>query len=299
MPDLHRAALTAASCLLAATVALAQPVAQTTEQVVITGSIAERNAAEAPYAITVIDAATLRNSGPLVNLSEAMARVPGLVVANRNNYAQDLQISSRGFGARAGFGVRGLRLYNDGIPATTPDGQGQVAHFDLASAERIEVLRGPFSVLYGNSSGGVIALFSAPVRAGRAEAGADVGSFGLRQLRAGAQAPLGHGLDLRVNLSKLQIDGFRPQSEAERELANVRLGWQGERDTVVFLGSDHRQEAQDPLGLTPADFTADPRQTFADALSANYNTRKTIRQSQGGVTGAIASATPARCARPR
>src|SRR5687768_18561371 len=100
---------------------------------------------------------SLRTSGPQVNLSEAMARVPGLTVSNRNNYAQDLQISSRGFGARAGFGVRGLRLYTDGIPATMPDGQGQVAHFDLAGASRIEVLRGPFSVLYGNSSGGVIA----------------------------------------------------------------------------------------------------------------------------------------------
>ena len=78
----------------------------------------------------------------MINLSEGLAPVPGLVVANRSNYAQDLQISSRGFGARAGFGVRGIRLYADGIPATMPDGQGQVAHFDLAGATRVEVLRG-------------------------------------------------------------------------------------------------------------------------------------------------------------
>ena len=169
------------------------------EQIVITGSPAERSSADAPYAISVIDAATLRSSGPLVNLSESMARVPGLVVANRNNYAQDLQISGRGFGARAGFGVRGLRLYSDGIPATMPDGQGQVSHFDLAGAQRIEVLRGPFSVLYGNSSGGVIALITAPVREGRVEGGIDVGSFGLQQVRLGAAAPLGNGWDLRAS----------------------------------------------------------------------------------------------------
>src|SRR4029450_8617600 len=135
---------------------------------------------DAPYAIGVVDAQALRDAGPMVNLSEALSRVPGLTVSNRTNYAQDLQISSRGYGARAGFGVRGLRLYTDGIPATMPDGQGQVAHFDLARASGIEVLRGPVSVLYGNSSGGVIALFSAPVRTREAEVGLDGGSFGLR-----------------------------------------------------------------------------------------------------------------------
>lgn len=78
----------------------------------------------------------------MINSSEGLARVPGLVVANRSNCAQNLQISSRGFGARAGFGLRGIRLYADGIPATMPDGQGQVAHIDLAGATRVEVLRG-------------------------------------------------------------------------------------------------------------------------------------------------------------
>ena len=95
-----------------------------------------------------------------VNASESLVAVPGLVVQNRQNYAQDLQISSRGFGARSAFGVRGVRLITDGIPATMPDGQGQAATFNLDMAERIEVLRGPFSALYGNHSGGVIQLFT-------------------------------------------------------------------------------------------------------------------------------------------
>lgn len=79
-----------------------------------------------------------------------------LQIQNRQNYAQDLQLSVRGFGARSTFGVRGIRMYVDGIPATMPDGQGQTSNIDLNSIESVDVLRGPFSALYGNASGGVI-----------------------------------------------------------------------------------------------------------------------------------------------
>jgi iron complex outermembrane receptor protein len=270
------AALAAAFCLPA----LAQS-SDGGQSVVVTGSVREQRVLDAPFAITSVDAGTLRDAGPMINLSEALARVPGLVVANRNNYAQDLQISSRGFGARATFGVRGMRLYTDGIPASMPDGQGQVAHFDLAGAQRIEVLRGPFSVLYGNSSGGVIALFSAPVRQASFEAGLDAGSFGLRQERVSLATPLSGNFDLKASLSNMTLDGFRPQSEAERQLANVRLGWRGEQDTVVVLANAHHQKALDPLGLKPEDFAANPRATTPEALE--WNTRKTIVQEQLGV----------------
>jgi iron complex outermembrane receptor protein len=250
------------------------------QTVVVTGSLRAQQVLDVPHAIGVVDAQALRNAGPMVNLSEALQWVPGLTVANRNNYAQDLQISSRGYGARAGFGVRGLRLYTDGIPATMPDGQGQVAHFDLAGASRIEVLRGPFSVLYGNSSGGVIALFSAPATAREAELAFDAGSFGLRQGRVSLSLPMQDGFDLRANLTRFDIDGFRPQSAADRTLGNMRLGWRGDADTVTVLLSDFRQDAQDPLGLTRALFDADPYQTTPQATQ--FDTRKSISQTQGG-----------------
>src|ERR1051325_3321603 len=128
--------------------------------IVITPTRIEQSSFDLPVSIDVLGPAQIQNQQPQVNLSESLARVPGLVAQNRQNYAQDLQISSRGFGARSTFGVRGLRLYVDGIPASGPDGQGQVSHFDLSSAGRLEVLRGPFSALYGNSSGGVISLFT-------------------------------------------------------------------------------------------------------------------------------------------
>jgi iron complex outermembrane recepter protein len=268
----------ATACWLACA---ALPALAQTESVVVTGSPRAQRVLDAPFAISTVDAEALRHAGPMVNLSEALGSVPGLVVNNRNNYAQDLQISARGFGARAGFGVRGLRLYTDGIPATMPDGQGQVAHFDLAGAQRIEVLRGPFSVLYGNSSGGVIALFSAPVTTAVAELGLDAASFGMRQVRASVAAPLGGGFDLRASLSKLETDGFRPQSAADRRLANLRLGWRGGNDRVVLLVSDHAQNAQDPLGLSLSDLQADPQGTAAAATL--FNTRKTIAQTQAGM----------------
>src|SRR5947207_15902358 len=149
----------AAGVLCAITIhhaACGQTAGASLEPVVVTGTRVERAAASLPMSIDAVDGDTLRDGTLQVNLSESLQRVPGLNVQNRQNYAQDLQISSRGFGARSSFGVRGIRLIADGIPASMPDGQGQAASFDLGSAQRIEVLRGPFSTLYGASSGGVI-----------------------------------------------------------------------------------------------------------------------------------------------
>lgn len=249
--------------------------------VVVIGQGAEQRVFDAPYAVGVVDADELRAAGPMVNLSEVMARVPGLVVNLRQNYAQDLQISSRGFGARASFGVRGMRLYSDGIPAAGPDGQGQVSHFDLAGAERIEVLRGPFSALYGNGSGGVIALISKAPTAREFSTDLDAGSDGMRQLRTQLALPLAGGLSLRASASQFDTDGTRPHSAARRRAGNVRLGWQGEADSVVLVLNSLDQPAQDPLGLNRAQFNADPTQTTSQAKQ--FNTRKQLWQDQAGL----------------
>jgi iron complex outermembrane receptor protein len=267
----------ATACALLAASAVAQ------ERIVITGSPSARAAEEAPHAITLLGRDALQAAGPMVNLSEVLAQVPGLVANNRSNYAQDLQISSRGFGARAGFGVRGLRLLTDGIPASGPDGQGQVSHVDLAGAERVEVLRGPFSVLYGNSSGGVIQVIGAVPTAARAEGSIDLARFGTRQLRAGVAVPASPGgLSVRAGVSLLETEGFRPQSAAQKTQAHLRLGWQRGGDSVTALFNHLDQPALDPLGLTRAQFELGPGQTAQVAL--DFNTRKTTRQSQGGLS---------------
>src|SRR6202161_2797941 len=130
------------------------------DSVVVTATRIAEDSRDLPVSVDRIDARTIRGGQLQVNLSESLMTVPGVSAQSRQNYAQDLQLSVRGFGARSSFGVRGVRLYSDGIPGTMPDGQGEFSQFDLGSAGRMEVLRGPFSALYGNSSGGVISLFT-------------------------------------------------------------------------------------------------------------------------------------------
>src|SRR5438067_13479382 len=175
----YRVGTVVAALLPAAVCAQAMARPTPLEPITVTATRHEERAFDVPASVDIITGEVIRDGNPAVNLSETLARVPGVFAANRQNYAQDLQISSRGFGARAAFGVRGVRLYQDGIPVTMPDGQGQTGSFSLLSAERIEVLRGPFSTLYGNSSGGVIAVFTEDPKSGsQASFDAGAGSYG-------------------------------------------------------------------------------------------------------------------------
>lgn len=251
------------------------------ETLVVSATRLPRPVLSLPAAVDTISRGAIREGNPQVNLSETLNRVPGIVVQNRQNYAQDLQVSSRGFGARASFGVRGVRLIADGIPATMPDGQGQAATFDLASAERIEVLRGPFASLYGNSSGGLVQVFTAegPARP-TLEASLAAGSFGQR--RAGVRFGGDGAVNYLASASRYETDGYRAHSAAVREQANVKAGANvaGGRLTLVASALD-QPGSQDPLGLTRAQFEADPRQ--ADAAAERFDTRKSVRQRQAGL----------------
>jgi iron complex outermembrane recepter protein len=138
----------------------AQTITTDLKEVVVQSGRLEQKQLDAPASIYTIDADTIRTSGPQVNISDVLNRVPGVVALNRNNYAQDVQISIRGFGSRAAFGLRGIRLITDGIPASMPDGQGQASTVSMTSTDRMEVLTGPLAQLYGNASGGVIQTFT-------------------------------------------------------------------------------------------------------------------------------------------
>lgn len=217
------------------------------------------------------------------NITEVLSGIPGVNARDRLNYAQDTQLSIRGFGARATFGVRGLRLYVDGVPASMPDGQGQLSHFNVLGADRLQVMRGPFSSLYGNSSGGVVQLWSSPgteefstrVRAVTGSHGEQ--SYGLQTLgRFGL-------LDFNLAASRFETDGYRDQAAARRDSVNLRLGIDtGEsRKLTLVLNVLDIPEAQDPLGVTESDWRTNPRTTAS--VATQFNTRKSVEQLQGGV----------------
>lgn len=237
-----------------------------------------------PASIDRVTAAQMRDGQPGVNLSESLAAVPGVSVQNRQNYAQDLQLSVRGFGARSSFGVRGVRLYADGIPGTMPDGQGQFSHFDLGSAERIEVLRGPFSALYGNSSGGVISIYTEdPRSAPLLTASVVAGSLGTERLALKfADGFTGGGI--LVDAAHFDTNGFRAHSRAERNSANAKLHLDlGSVTTLTVTGNAIESPfVQDPLGLTRAQMQSNREQAGSNALA--YNTRKSLAQQQIGAT---------------
>jgi iron complex outermembrane receptor protein len=261
--------------------ALAMASAFTQEDaVVITATRVPQPSLEIPASVDRLYADEIREGRPQVNLSESLGRVPGIVVQNRQNYAQDLQISSRGFGARATFGVRGIRLIADGIPATMPDGQGQAATFALGSAERIEVLRGPFSSLYGNASGGVIVVETADPPE-RPTVGGD---FFLGKYDTWRTALKLAGFNALADLSRFETDGYREHSAARRDHFHLKFKYGLSPDTALTLvGNQLRQpQTQDPLGLTRAQFDQNPRQAVAQAFT--FNTRKTVYQEQLGGT---------------
>jgi iron complex outermembrane recepter protein len=255
-----------------------------TPAVVVTATRVEQSSFDLPASIDSVDSKSIREAQLQVNLSESLGRVPGLVIQNRQNFAQDLQVSLRGFGARSTFGVRGIRLYADNIPATMPDGQGQVSHFDLGSADRIEVLRGPFSALYGNSSGGVISLLTEDGAPGaRIEGNTAFGSYNTRRVGLKASGDTG-ALNYVLAGTQFETDGYREHSAARRSTFNAKL--QGAPDNLsrlsLVINAMDMPEAQDPLGLERSQFDTDPRQAGTGAVQ--FNTRKRASQTQAGLT---------------
>jgi iron complex outermembrane recepter protein len=237
---------------------------------------------DVPASVTTVELNADTNR-PQINATEALAPLAGVTALDRQNYAQDTQLSIRGFGARSTFGVRSLRLFADGVPATMPDGQGQLSNFNLMGGDRLQVMRGPFSALYGNSSGGVVQIWSKAGEVGDpTRVRATYGSNNARSVGAQTLGRVG-AVDYNLALSRFETDGYRDHSAARRDSVNARLGFDlGDRRSLsLVLNYLDLPAAQDPLGLTRAQWNANPRQVFGGAV--DFNTRKTVQQLQGGL----------------
>jgi iron complex outermembrane receptor protein len=250
-------------CSFPAWLAIAPLHAQTTDtldEIVVTATRMESSIRKVPRSISVVNKDRIQNGTQQLALDEALAGVPGLYMQNRYNFAQDLRISLRGFGARSSFGIRGVKIIVDGIPETLPDGQGGVDGIDLGSASKIEVLRGPASSLYGNASGGVISVQS--------ERGSEQpfvegtlagGSYDYRkaQFKAAGEAGV---MDYMVNLSTQELDGYRDHSRFEGTILNTKFGFELSEHDELLVALNHSDQpmAQDPGGINAAQAASDP-----------------------------------------
>lgn len=257
------------------------------QTMVVTAAPTTVSELDTPAAVSVVNGDEMRQAAPRVNLSESLGAVPGLQVQYRQNYAQDLQLSIRGFGSRSTYGVRGLRIYVDGIPATMPDGQGQTSNIDIGSVDTIEVLRGPFSALYGNSSGGVINVTSQTgTQPPTVEASSYYGSFGTWHYGMKATGAVGDGshagdVDYTVSTNRFTTHGYRDHSGARKNLANARLGVRiNDVSKLTLLLNSVDIKANDAGGLTADEWRDNPRQS---PRGDQYNTRKNTRQTQAGL----------------
>ncbi|YCH28788.1 TonB-dependent receptor [Erwinia sp. D4-22] len=279
------ARLVAVPALLAFSCACA--VASDESTLVVSASADGLSELDTPAAVSVVSGDDLRRAAPRINLSENLSGLPGVQIQNRQNYAQDLQISIRGFGSRSTYGVRGMRIYVDGIPATMPDGQGQTSNIDLNSVDRVEVLRGPFSALYGNASGGVINIATQQgSQPASVEASSYYGSFGSWRYGLKAQGATGDGsqagdVNYTVSATRFSTHGYRDHSSAQKNLGNARLGVRiDDVSTLTLLFNSVDINAQDAGGLTNTEWRDNPRQS---PRAEAYNTRKTTKQTQAGL----------------
>jgi len=218
-----------------------------------------------------------------LGLDESLVNIPGLFLQNRYNFAQDLRISIRGFGARANFGIRGIKLFADDIPLTMPDGQGNVDSIDIGSAQSVEVIRGPVSAIYGSAGGGVINIATedgpeTPFLSARISAGAY--DYRLAQAKAGGQSG---ALNWFVNLSDTELDGYRAQSRYKRTLLNSKFRYDFGADaslTVVFNATDSPR-AEDAGALTAAEVMRDRRQ--AAPRNVQFKADEGLKQQKLGL----------------
>ena len=253
------------------------------DEIVVSASGYEQKILDTAASINVVNQNQIQNGQAMDNLSEPLNRVPGIFALNRQNYAQDLQISSRGFGANSTFGTRGIKIFVDNIPGTVADGQGQISHIDLPSTERIEAMRGPYSVLYGNSSGGVISIFTQDGGPNNeVEPYFELGSYSQR--KAGVKASgIYRNTNYLLDVGDFHTNGYRVHSVADRFNANSKLKFKMGGDTAItFIANNVNLTAQDPLGLTSTQLAANPKQAGIGAIS--QDTRKSVLQSQTGAT---------------
>ena len=256
--------------LFASNAAFADDVRQLSPTVV-TATRYESNSFDLPLSIDAVTGSEIRDARTGANLSEIAPRIPGVVINYRATAAQELSISTRGFGARSQFGVKGIRIYADGIPLNSADGQGQAGSINLDTLGQIEFLRGPFSALYGNSSGGVVQAFTRDgVKDPTITVGASSGTWNTNKQSITYEGQAGP-VNYILNAYQYVSDGYRDFSQYRRDNFNGKISYQFSPDTkFTFVGNYMDQPyTNDPNALTPDQYKANSRSAGTNAISTN------------------------------
>jgi len=255
---------------------------------VVTATRYETNSFDLPLSIDAVTGSEIRDARTGANLSEIAPRIPGVVINYRATAAQELSISTRGFGARSQFGVKGIRIYADGIPLNSADGQGQAGSINIDTLGQIEFLRGPFSALYGNSSGGVVQAFT---RDGAKDptltVGASSGTWHTNKQSITAEGQAGP-VNYILNTYQYVSDGYRDFSQYRRDNFNGKISYQFSPDTkFTFVGNYMDQPyTNDPNALTPSQYASNSRQVGTNSAGTStaqvLNSRLYRINSYGG-----------------
>jgi len=257
---------------------------------VVTATRYATNSFDLPLSIDAVTGSEIRDGRTGANLSEIAPRIPGVVINYRSTAAQELAISTRGYGARSQFGVKGIRMYADGIPLNSADGQGQAGSINTDTLGQIEFLRGPFSALYGNSSGGVVQAFT---RDGAKDPTLTVGvSSGTWHTNKQSITTEGQAGPVNYILNTYQYvsDGYRDFSQYRKDNFNGKISYQFTPDTkFTFVGNYMDQPyTNDPQSLTPTQYALNSRAqgtnaTPFDKTASSLNTRLYRVNSYGGI----------------
>ena len=252
------------------------------EEVEISAFRAKTSVLSAPVSLSVAQIPA-NWAGPSRSLQEYLTTIPGVFTLNSSNYAQDLRISMRGFGSRAAFGIRGIKLVLDGIPETTPDGQGQLDNLPLSLIREISVIRGPSALRFGNASGGVIAINTlSPGDERFNSVSLLTGGFGQRQISTTQDFGTENNSYL-LHYTHQKIDGYRAHSEVENNIFNFRSKHKISEKTNLNIQLNHTSSpvAKDAGGLTLEEFESEPMQ--ARALNVKYNAGERLTHSKLGL----------------
>jgi len=252
------------------------------EPIIIQSTRYELPESKNPFSVTRLNQNRIQKDQPQISIKEAIDAAPGVFALNRNNFAQDVRVSIRGFGARAAFGIRGIKVLVDGIPESTPDGQAQIDNIDIGVMDELEIVRGPSSVLYGNASGGVLSFYSEEVKQPFIETRFTTGSYGFNRLQFKSGLKKGNVKSL-LYLAHTTIDGYRENSAAENTLFNNKttIALSEKTSLDLLINYSNSPQAEDPGGLTLEEVNADRKQ--ARSLNVTQRTGEEVEQGRIGL----------------